>query len=404
MRLAPSGYHASTVTSASQTAVVPPRRDENRFRRAFLLVLVLGISAIFLSMIRGFLLTILLAAIGAGLGHPLYVRLTRLFGGRRPLAALCTLLVGAVALVGPVAVAVYFVTVEALRLSESVGPWITRFSTQPGTMVPLLERLPFAHHLRPYQEQLIDKAGEGLSRLGGLIVAMLSNTTLGTLEAVFNAFMLAYTVFFLLLDGPQVLQSLRRFLPLREGERDLLLDKFISVTRATLKGTLVIGLVQGTLSGIAFWVAGIDHALFWGAVMVVLSVVPVLGGAIVWVPVCIFLAVTGDWVKAAVLAAFCSLVVGSVDNVLRPRLVGRDTEMHDLMILFSTLGGIVAFGAIGFIIGPIIAALFQTSWELFGLAFSDDLPPVDGASETRVIDLPPDPVLVQPHDLDVPLP
>ena len=238
----------------------------------------------------------------------------------------------------------------------------------------MLDRLPFSEQLLPYREELLAKLGEWGSSLGGAIVGALSNTTIGTLQAVFQTFILVYTMFFLLLDGPQILQAMRRFLPLREGERDLLLDKFVSVTRATLKGTLVIGAVQGTLAGVAFWVAGVEHAVFWGAIMVVLSVVPMLGGALVWVPTCIVLALTGHWVKAVALAAFCGLVVGSIDNVLRPRLVGRDTEMHDLMILFSTLGGIIVFGPIGFIIGPIIAALFQTSWELFGLAFAENLP------------------------------
>lgn len=372
-------------------------------RRAFLLVFVLSISALFLNMIRSFLLTILLAAIFTGLGYPLFARLVTILRGRRPLAALSTLLIGVFVLVAPLGLVAYMVTLEAIRLSENVRPWIARVSAQPGVLAPVLERLPFAQHVLPYREHLLQKAGEWMSSLGGVIVSSLSNTTLGGLQAVFNLFILAYTVFFFLLDGPQILTALRRFLPLREAERDLLLDKFVSVTRATLKGTLVIGVVQGTLAGLAFWVAGIDHAVFWGAIMVVLSVIPLIGGAAVWVPACIYLALTGQLLKAAVLAAFCALVVGSVDNVLRPRLVGRDTEMHDLMILFSTLGGIFVFGAIGFIIGPIIAALFQTSWELFGLAFSDQLPPSERLDDpTLIAETGLDPALVQAHDSDMP--
>ena len=141
-------------------------------------------------------------------------------------------------------------------------------------------------------------------------------------------------------------------------------------------------------------------AALWGAIMVVLSVIPLLGGALVWVPAAIILALTGNWVKAVVLTAFCSLIVGSVDNVLRPRLVGRDTQMHDLMILFSTLGGILVFGAIGFIIGPIIAALFQTSWELFGLAYEDLLPPAE-RQPPLVAEHPPDPEAEADHHHDI---
>jgi predicted PurR-regulated permease PerM len=367
-------YDLGIVPLTSDALGQPLPFRENRFRRIFLLIFVLAITALFLAMIRSFLMTILLAAIFAGLGYPLYSRLVGRFGGRRPLAALITLVVGVVALAAPLAMVAYMVTAEAIRLSENVRPWVAQLASQPTSLAPLIDRLPFAEYLTPYREQLLMKAGELTSSLGGFIVASLSNTTVGTVQFVFNVFIMGYTVFFLLLDGPALLMTIRRFLPLREGERDLLLDKFLSVTRATLKGTLVIGIVQGSLSGLAFWAVGVDHAMFWGAVMVVLSVIPLLGGALVWVPTAIVLALTGHWVKGVILAAFCGLVVGSIDNVLRPRLVGRDTQMHELMILFSTLGGILVFGAIGFIIGPIIAALFQTSWELFGLAYQDHLP------------------------------
>jgi predicted PurR-regulated permease PerM len=152
-----------------------------------------------------------------------------------------------------------------------------------------------------------------------------------------------------------------------------MLDKFTSVTRATLKGTMLIGVIQGTLAGVAFWVVGIEGAIFWTTVMIVLSIIPAVGAALVWVPAAILLLAQGAVWRAVGLALFCGLVVGSVDNVLRPRLVGRDTKMHDLLILFSTLGGLVLFGVSGFIVGPILAALFVTVWEMFGAAFRDVL-------------------------------
>jgi hypothetical protein len=131
--------------------------------------------------------------------------------------------------------------------------------------------------------------------------------------------------------------------------------------------------VQGTLGGVILAILGVPGAVLLGLMMIVLSLLPLIGGALVWVPVAIVLAIQGAWIKALVLAGFCSIVIGSIDNVLRPRLVGHDTKMSDLLILFSTLGGIAAFGAIGFIVGPIIAALFITIWEIFGKAYRDDL-------------------------------
>lgn len=156
-----------------------------------------------------------------------------------------------------------------------------------------------------------------------------------------------------------------------------MIDRFVSVSRATIKGTLVIGILQGALAGAAFWMAGINGATFWGTVMAVLSIVPGVGSALIWIPVVIYLLAAGHVFAGIALAAWCGLVVGTVDNLLRPRMVGRDTKMPDLMILLSTLGGIVLFGAVGIIIGPIVAALFVTVWEIYGTAFQDLLPEVD---------------------------
>ncbi len=175
----------------------------------------------------------------------------------------------------------------------------------------------------------------------------MSSTTRGTVTFVFHFFLMLYTMFFLLMDGRSMLRALLNHLPLNDDDREQMTSRFMSVTRATVKGTIIIGIIQGGLAGLAFRVVGIPDALFWSLVMVVLSILPAIGGALVWVPACIILAANGEVMKAVLLAAFCALIVGSVDNLLRPRLVGRDTKMHDLVILFSTLGGILAFGPVG---------------------------------------------------------
>ena len=161
---------------------------------------------------------------------------------------------------------------------------------------------------------------------------------------------------------------------LTSEDKKRLIDKGQSVTRATIKGTLVIGIVQGTLAGLAFAVVGIAGAAFWGTLMAVLSMIPAVGTALVWVPAVIYLYIKGQVVAATGLLIWCAAVVGTVDNVLRPRLVGGDTEMPDLLILVSTLGGLSMFGAIGIIVGPIVAALFLVVWDIFGVAFSGLLP------------------------------
>jgi predicted PurR-regulated permease PerM len=373
--------------------------NNDRFRRAFVLLLVIGITAAFLWMVWAFVMTTVLAAILAGLFYPLYRWLLAYTGQRGWLAAIVTVLVVLVVIVVPLALVLGLVASEALRLSTAVAPRIQEIVKHPNQLPSLLEGLPFYEHIAPYRVQIIARAGELVGNLGRFAAGAISATTAGTASAILQFFILLYALFFLLIDGPSLLRKMTSFVPLREDEKEQVLGKFVSVTRATLRGTLVIGIVQGTLGGLSFWAAGIDGALFWGTMMVVLSVLPVVGGALVWVPAVIVLAIQGQWQQALGLTAFNALIVGSVDNVLRPRLVGRDTEMHDLMILFSTLGGIAAFGPMGFIIGPILAAVFVTSWEIFGAAFGDVIPvaqPIlltDGQAEE-----PPAPPVIVPSE------
>jgi len=145
------------------------------------------------------------------------------------------------------------------------------------------------------------------------------------------------------------------------------------VATAVLKGSLVIGILQGGLAGAAFWVVGIPGWAFWTTVMIVLSIIPAIGSALIWIPAAIFLYSSGPIAPAILFTLWCILVVGTVDNFLRPRLVGKDTKMPDILVLISTLGGIFLFGAIGFILGPIIAALFLSVWFIYGDMFADSL-------------------------------
>jgi len=214
------------------------------------------------------------------------------------------------------------------------------------------------------------------------LIKSLNVIAVGTVNFFFMMFILLYTMFFFLMDGDKLLEKILYYLPLEDKDERLMLEKFTSVTRATVKGTAIIGILQGSLAGFAFFSVGIPSAVFWGTVMTVLSIIPGIGTALIWGPATIILAIGGHYVKAVGLLLFCGLVVGSLDNLLRPRLVGKDTQMHELLIFFSTLGGIAMFGIVGFIIGPIIAALFATVWEIYGASFEDVLPQV-GISNHR---------------------
>jgi predicted PurR-regulated permease PerM len=342
---------------------------ETRFRQAFLLLLVTAISIAFVAMIRTFLLTIVLAAIFAGLSYPVYEWILERVRGAKVLAAIATLLLLLVLVMAPLLGVLGAGTNEALRVSETITPRLQRLIDQPGEFDQRLRALPGYDRIEPYRAQILTKAGELVGGASAFLFAALSATTRATAVFIFQFFVLLYTMFFFLIGGPGLLRGVLVYLPLTEADKGRMVGKFVSVTRATLKGTILIGIAQGLLGGLAFWAVGIDGAIFWGTVMTVLSVIPGVGGALVWVPAAIILMSSGEVWRGIALALFCALIVGSVDNVLRPRLVGQDTKMHELLIFFSTLGGLMFFGAMGFILGPILAALFVTAWEMFGTVF-----------------------------------
>lgn len=348
--------------------------QQERFGRIFLVLLVVGISLLFFLMIRRFIPAILLAGIFSAMMQPLYRRLLRLFRERRGLASAATVVAVLFIIVVPTSAFLGVVTSEAVQISQSVGPWIERQVSRPDQLEALIERFPFLERLRPYQEQVTAKVGELAGRLGTFLVGLLASATRGTATFFLQLFIMLYAMFFFLIDGRRILDRILYYTPLGPEEEKMMVERFVSVTRATIKGTLVIGILQGGLAGAAFAVAGIAGAAFWGTVMVVLSIIPGVGTALVWIPAAIYLAAAGRPGAAVALAAWCAAVVGSVDNFLRPRLVGRDTKMSDLLVLLGTLGGLLLFGAVGIILGPIVAALFVTVWDLYGRAFRDLLP------------------------------
>lgn len=353
-----------------------------RFRQAFLLLLVVAISAAFVAMIRSFLLTILLAGVFSGLTYPAYFWLLGKVGGRRALAAAAILLLSLVLVIAPLLAVLGAGANEALRMTETIRPRLQLLVDQPGEFDARVRNLPGYAYAEPYRDELLIKAGELVSGMSAFLFSALSATTRATALFIFNFIVLLYTMFYFLIDGPRLLRSVLAYLPLTDVDKQRMLGTFVSVTRATLKGTVLVGLAQGAMGGLAFWAAGIDGAIFWGTVMTVLSVVPGIGSAVVWGPAAIILMATGEVGRGIGLAVFGTAVIGSVDNLLRPRLVGRDTQMHELLIFFSTLGGLLLFGATGFIVGPILAALFVTAWDMFGTAFRTSLfddSQVDGA-------------------------
>lgn len=183
-------------------------------------------------------------------------------------------------------------------------------------------------------------------------------------DFVVGLFVMLYLLYFLLRDGDRLARRIREAAPIASDRKRELFEKFTVVIRATVKGNVVVAILQGALGGVIFWLLGINAALFWAVVMAILSLLPAVGTALVWGPVAVYLLATGAIWQGIALIAFGVLVIGLVDNVVRPILVGKDTKMPDYVVLISTLGGIALLGINGFIVGPIIAALFIAAWDL----------------------------------------
>jgi len=219
----------------------------------------------------------------------------------------------------------------------------------------------------------------GLSDLGAMQERLFANIARGSqffatqainiggsaADFIVNLFVMLYLLFFFLRDGDELLRHIKDSFPLHVDQQRALFSKFTTVIRATVKGSVVVAFVQGSLGGVMFWLIGIRPALLWAALMTVLALLPVIGTGLVWVPVAIYLLATGEIWQGIALSAYRVLVIGLVDNFLRPILIGKDTKLPDYVVLISTLGGVAVFGLNGFVIGPVIAALFVVVWDQF---------------------------------------
>lgn len=343
-------------------------------QRTFVAVLAVAVTALFVAVIRGFIAPLFLAAVISGLMTPLYRWLIPHLRRSETLASLLTVFLTVVIIVLPLSLFVGVLANEARQVTEVVVPYVKKEFADPSSLEQRIPQwLPFRAQLVPYRAQIIEKAGELTGKAGSALVQIASAATQGTANFVLDLFIMLYAMFFFLIYGRSIIDLILQSIPLAHEDQQRMFDKGLSVTRAMLKGSIVIGIVQGFLAGLAFWAVGIRGPVFWGTIMAVLSLLPGVGVALVWIPAAGYLFAVDKVTAGIALTVWCAGVVGTVDNVLRPRLVGQDTKMPDLLILLSTLGGISFFGPIGLIAGPIVAALFMTVWDMYRIAFAEIL-------------------------------
>lgn len=350
--------------------------------RTFLLFLLL-VSVAFLLVLKPFFGTIFWGCAITIIFYPMHQQLLAKLKGRPNTAALLTLLACMLIVVLPTIVLISSVAEEVADVYDKLESG----EIDPAQVIEKIRTsFPILQHTLERFDINIDNLKQNAINLGmssGKQIAQnLISVGQNTFFLLLNICLMLYLAFFLLRDGAYLLDLLIRALPLGDERERLLFTKFGEVTRATIKGNLVIAVVQGTLGGIIFAILGIPGALLWGVVMAALSLIPAIGPAIIWLPVSIYLFATGENVKAIILIAFGAGVIGLIDNILRPILVGRDTKMPDYIVLLSTLGGLGLFGVNGFIIGPLVAALFIAFWGIFIREIHILAPDIDDTTAT----------------------
>lgn len=344
--------------------------NENLENKAFILLLAL-VSVAFGWLLLPFYGAVFWGTILALIFQPMQRRFEARLNQRRGLAALITLTIILLMVILPVSLLAGALVQEGAAIYQRMDSGSLDFG---GYLQQVINALPdFAQDLlarfgltdiSSVQERVSQLAMSGSQFLATKAFSIGQNT----FQFLVSFAIMLYLLFFLLRDGRQVASRIRRAIPLSEGYKQHLISKFTTVIKATVKGNIAVAVVQGTLGGFIFWALGLQGALLWGVIMAVLSLLPAVGAGLIWGPVAIYFMATGALWQAAVLTAFGAVVIGLADNVLRPILVGKDTKLPDYVVLISTLGGLALFGLNGFVIGPLIAALFIAAWSLYAEA------------------------------------
>lgn len=335
--------------------------------RTFVVLLVI-VTLAFFWVISPYFAAILWGAALAISFMPIHKRIANRMPNHRSLSAIISLLICLVSVVVPIFLLMGALFKEGVSLYKKIdaGHW-----NAAEVLSQAIDALPPSLHagldyfgisnLLELKEHFSSAALQGSKYLAGQAVFIGQNT----FQFLIGLAIMLYLLFFLFRDGTRLAERIHFVIPLDPHHKDLLILKFVTVVRATIKGNVVIAALQGLLGGIMLWILGIENSLLWGVLMAFLSLLPAVGASLVWLPVAIYFLATGAIWSGVILLAFGALVISMIDNILRPVLVGKDTQMPDYMVLISTLGGLAVFGLNGFVVGPLVAALFMSVWDLF---------------------------------------
>ncbi|WP_110950576.1 AI-2E family transporter [Pseudomonas bohemica] len=342
--------------------------NETSLQNKTLMLLLVLVTLAFIWILLPFYGAVFWAVVLGIIFAPLQRRLLARFGWQRNLASLCTLTICLLIAILPVIIISMLMVQEGAALYKNVESGqldIPRYLAEFKSLLPTSTQHWLDHLGMGDFKGLQDKISKAAMQGSQYLATQAFSFGQGTFDFVVSFFIMLYLLFFFLRDGQDLTRRIRIAVPLAEPQKRRLQLKFTRVVRATVKGNVVVAITQGALGGFIFWALDIPSALLWAVAMAFLSLLPAVGAGIVWAPVAVYFLLTGMIWQGVVLGLFGVFVIGLVDNVLRPILVGKDTRMPDYLILISTLGGMAVFGLNGFVIGPMIAALFMSTWGLF---------------------------------------
>jgi predicted PurR-regulated permease PerM len=334
--------------------------------KTFLLLLA-AVSLAFAWVIRPFYGAVFWGIILAIMFAPLHRRLLRSLRQGRTIAALAAVAIVLLIVILPLTLIGVLLIQQGLSVYERVQSgelnftayFHSVFAALPAWVTDMLDRTGLTT-----LGAVWEKMSSGLMKGSQFVAAKAIDLGQNTFDFIVNLFIVLYLLFFFLRDGDTLVKRIKNVVPLHPEQQRELFHKFTGVIRATIKGNVVVAIVQGALGGLIFWLLGIRGPLLWAVVMALFSLLPAVGTAMVWMPVAVYFLVSGAIGKGILLIGYGILVIGLVDNVLRPILVGKDTKMPDYVVLISTLGGLAVFGLNGFVIGPVIAAMFMAAWGI----------------------------------------
>jgi len=339
----------------------------------FFVIILIGITTLAFLVLQPFMIPFIIAAVLANLFSFMYEAFLKVTLKNKIMSSALTCLVIALIIIVPVFFISFLVIDEAqntmIRFSQDVDPGKGVADKIIGSLssLPIIKTLGAENII---SERTIVDAIRGLSQNALLIF---QGAYSGAVHLAFVIFIMFFSIFYLFIDGKDFIKKIIKISPLRDKYEQILIDKFTSISRATLKGTSLVAILQGTMGGVLFWATGVYSPVLLGILMTLSSIIPSIGSGLVWLPVGIIMILSGNVAAGVAILLVGALLISTIDNIIKPRLVGRDTQIHPLLILLSTLGGIALFGITGFIIGPIVIALFISLWEIYSIEFREQL-------------------------------